>query len=533
MENINLVQFLLQKIEKRPDKVYLQFEQQRITYEKLYNRIAKTAAGFNELGIQKNDKVCLMLNNSPEYLDVWFGLSFLGAITVPLNVHLKGEGLRYILSHSDCKVIVMEEDFVHQISSCLPFLPKEIKVIIRGQIESAIIKDDGIGISTMNLENIVKNNLPNLPNIRISPEATNSILYTSGTTGLPKGAMLSHTAYVNAAQAFAERMINARFEDILFTTLPLFHINAQATTTLGAIHTNATIALSKKFSASRFWDEVRFHGATIFNSLGSMIPILCKQPEREDDCINPARITACAATPIEFWKRFEERFGVKIVEGYGLTETTGFCVSNPLEANRVPSIGKSFPYVDTKVVDEEGNRLQVGDIGELLIRPLEAHSIMEGYYKMPEKTAEAMKDGWFHTGDRVYEDEDGYLYFSDRLKQCIRRRGENISSWEIEKIVNDHPKVIESAAVGVPSEVGEEDVKIYIILKKGETMPYEEVIKWCDERMAYFMIPRYVQYVETFPKTATERIQKFKLKDEGIGSAWDREKKGFFVNRTN
>ncbi|MDQ0246368.1 crotonobetaine/carnitine-CoA ligase [Bacillus fengqiuensis] len=531
MDKMNLAQFLMRRIENTPDKVYLQFEQQRITYEELYNRIVKTAAGFYEMGIRKDDKVCVMLNNSPEYLDIWFGLSFLGAILVPLNVHLKGEGLQYILSHSDCKVIVTDKEFVKQIVSCLSFLPKQIKVIIREHNGSIVKDENDTEVSTINLAELLKTNHEHLPDLNLSQETINSILYTSGTTGLPKGVMLSHAAYVNSGQAFADRMISARSEDILFTTLPLFHINAQAHTTLGAIHSNATIALSKRFSASRFWDEIRFHGATIFNSLGSMIPILCKQPEKEDDSHNPARLTACAATPKEFWNRFEERFGVKIVEGYGLTETTGFCVSNPLEANRVPSIGQPFPYIDTKVVDENGKRLQPGETGEILIQPLEPHSLMEGYYKMPDKTEEAMKDGWFHTGDRGYEDEDGYLYFCDRLKQCIRRRGENISSWEIEKIVNDHPKVLESAAVGVPSEVGEEDVKIYIALKEGESVTYEEVIKWCEERMAYFMIPRYVQYVDSFPKTATERIQKFKLKEDGVGAAWDREKAGYLVKR--
>jgi crotonobetaine/carnitine-CoA ligase len=461
---MNLPQFLLQKIEKTPDKAYLQFEQQRITYEELYSRIVKTASGFYEMGIRREDKVCIMLNNSPEYLDVWFGLSFLGAILVPLNIHLKGDGLRYILTHSDCKVIVAEEEYVHRIIQCLETLPKDLKIIIRGKIESVLKNLETKNIVKGSLEQLISNSSTQLPDLSVSPNDINCILYTSGTTGAPKGVMLSHAAYVNSAQSFASRMVNVQPDDILFTTLPLFHINAQAHTTLGAISANATIALSKKFSASRFWDEIRAHGATIFNSLGSMIPILIKQPEREDDRNNPARVTACAATPKEFWRTFEERFGVKIIEGYGLTETAGFCISNPIEFTRIPSIGKEFPYIKTKIVDENDNPVKTGEIGELLIKPLVEHSIMEGYYKMPEKTAETMKDGWFHTGDRVYEDEDGYLYFSDRLKQCIRRRGENISSWEIEKVVNQHPKVLESAAVGVPSEFGEEDVKIYFIL---------------------------------------------------------------------
>jgi crotonobetaine/carnitine-CoA ligase len=533
LENYSLPHFIMRSIEKSPDKVYLQFEKQRVTYEELYHRIGRAAAGFCELGIQKGDKVCIMLGNAPEYLDVWFSLSFIGAVAVPLNVHLKGEGLQYILSHSDCKLIIASREFVPQIVSCLSSIQREIRIVVHDNNENVNNESEDEEQSVIGLKDILNTNHHHFPHEFVSPSSINNILYTSGTTGLPKGVMLSHSAYVHSAQSFADRMVGARSEDILFTALPLFHINAQAHTTLGAIHANATIALGKRFSASRFWDEIRHHGATIFNSLGSMIPILCKQPEKENDRENPARLTACAATPKEFWKPFEERFGVQIVEGYGLTETTGFCVSNPLNANKPPSIGKSYSYVETKIVNEEGNEVPTGQIGEIFIRSLETHTFMEGYYKMPDKTEEAMDGGWFHTGDRGYQDEEGYLYFCDRIKQCIRRRGENISSWEIEKVVNNHPKVLESAAIGVPSEVGEEDVKLYVIVKQGETMFHEEVIDWCQERMAYFMVPRYVEFSKAFPKTATERIQKFKLKEEGIGDAWDREKAGYVITRTN
>jgi carnitine-CoA ligase len=531
LNHINLSQFLIRSIEKTPDKVYLQFEQQKITYNDLYYRIGKATAGLYELGIRKDDKVCVMLNNSPEYLDLWFALSNLGSVMVPLNVHLKGEGLKYILTHSDCKMIIADADFVPQIVSSLSEINRNIQLVVQGNHEQVYSFESRKEIPILGLEELLQSNQMYVPNYDVSSESLNNILYTSGTTGLPKGVMLSHAAYVNSAQAFAERFVGAKQEDILFTTLPLFHINAQAHTTLGAIHSNATVALSKRFSASRFWDEVRFHKATIFNTLGSMIPILCKQPEREDDCDNPARLTACAATPKEFWKRFEERFGVQIVEGYGLTETTGFCISNPLNDIRPPSIGKPFPFVESKVVDENGHSIPAGEIGEIAIKPLVPHTLMDGYYKMPDKTKEAVKEGWFNTGDRGYQDEDGYLYFCDRIKQCIRRRGENISSWEIERVVNAHPKVLESAAVGVASELGEEDVKLFVILKQGETIAFEEIIDWCQERMAYFMVPRYVQFVDSFPKTETERIQKFKLKEEGIGSAWDREKEGYILKR--
>ncbi|MFS0644421.1 ATP-dependent acyl-CoA ligase [Siminovitchia sp. 179-K 8D1 HS] len=514
----NLAQFLVRRIEKTPEKVFLEFEQQRITYEGLYRRAAQSARGFSELGIQTEDKVCVMLDNSPEYMDVWFGLTCIGAVIVPINVHLKGDGLQYILSHSECKAIVLDDSYMDRIRPCLSSLPKDVKIIIHTEKQ---LPDWG---EYTKLKDVITHPESNLPSLDFPGTAINSILYTSGTTGPPKGVMLSHAAYVHSAKEFAERMVGVRKDDILFTTLPLFHINAQAHTVLGGIHANATIALSKKFSASRFWDEVRFHHATIFNALGSMIPILCKQPEQENDQDNPARIAACAATPEKFWKPFEERFKIKIVEGYGLTETTGFCVSNPIHEGRIPSIGKPFPFAEAKIADENGKRLQIGEIGEIFIRSLQKHAFMEGYYKMPDKTEEALLDGWFRTGDLGYEDEEGYMYFCDRLKQCIRRRGENISSWEVEKVINAHPKVLESAAVGVPSEIGEEDVKVYVILREGETLPYVELIKWCEDRMAYFMVPRYIQYVDSFPKTATERVQKFKLKEEGIGDAWDREK---------
>lgn len=531
LENHSLPHFIMQSIEKTPSKVYLQFEEQRVTYEDLHHRITRAIAGLYELGIQKGDKVCIMLHNTPEYLDVWFALSFMGAITVPLNVHLKGDGLQYIVSHSDCKLIIVDKEFFPQITSCLSVIQRAIQIVAYGKNESVIISKHGKEQLVIELKDVLHTSNQHLPTEFVSSSSINSILYTSGTTGLPKGVMLSHSAYVNSAQSFANFMVGASSKDVLFTALPLFHINAQAHTVLGAISSNATIALGKRFSASRFWDEIRSHGATIFNSLGSMIPILCKQPEKEDDNANLVRVTACAATPKEFWKPFEERFGVRIVEGYGLTETTGFCVTNPLYANKPPSIGKPYSYVETKIVNEDGKEARTGEIGEIFIRSLQGQAFMEGYYKMFDKTEEAVKEGWFHTGDRGYLDEEGYLYFCDRIKQCIRRRGENISSWEIEKVVNNHPKVLESAAIGVPSEVGEEDVKLYVIVKKGETLSYEEIIDWCQDRMAYFMVPRYVQFCEVFPKTATERIQKFKLKEEGIGSAWDREKVGYVIKR--
>lgn len=523
---MTLIDNLFSAIQKTPEKDFLQFQQERISYGQLYDRVGQVSFGLHEIGVRKGDKVCLMMDNCPEYIDTWFALSYLKAVTVPINVHLKGEGLRYIIDHSDCTAIIVDDIYLSSVAFAITTIARDIKVIVRETNQTAREKENHMRFNEL----INHGNMTWVERPQTS-SALNSILYTSGTTGLPKGVMIREEAFLHSAKLFSEHMCQINSADILFTTLPLFHVNAQTTTVLGSIHVNATIALSKRFSASQFWDEVRSHDATIFNSLGSMIPILYKQRPQKEDKDHRVRLTACAATPKEFWSLFEQRFGVKIVEGYGLTETTGFCISNPLYANRPSSFGKPFPNIDVKIVNENMREVEPGMIGEIIIRTNDTPILMEGYYKMDKQTKETIKDGWFRTGDRGHQDQDGYFYFSNRMKECIRRRGENISSWEIEQVVNNHPSVLESAAVGVPSDVGEEDVKIYIVLMKGTSLSPLEILDWCQERMAYFMVPRYVEFIEEFPKTPTERIQKYKLIEKGIGDAWDRESVGYKVNR--
>lgn len=523
MSTENLSEYIARKADQTPEKIYLTYEQQEITYRELKTRMIHTAKGLYEYGVKQDDKVCVMLENSPEYLDIWFGLSMIGAVLVPINTHLKGEGLRHIIDHSDSELIILEESFKEQVNQALKGIERPIDLVIN-DIEEKVNSDQP-------LSDILHNHShTTLPKIDVPADSINNILYTSGTTGPPKGVMLTHENYIHAAAGFAHHMVGATEDDILFTTLPLFHINAQAHTVLGAIAVNATIALQKRFSASRFWQQVRDSRATIFNSLGSMIPILCKQPEHELDTVHNVRITACAATPKDFWKTFEDRFQLKIIEGYGLTETTGFCVTNPLDGGKIASIGQPYNYVEGKVVSETGHQLQPQEIGEFALKA-DSRYFMKGYYKMPEETKEAVKDQWFYTGDRVYADDDGYYYFCDRQAQVIRRRGENISSWEVEKVIDQHPAILESAAVGVPSELAEEDVKIFVVLKEGAEVTPERLMKWCEERLAYFMVPRYVEFIDELPKTATERIEKYKLREQGIGNAWDRETAGYQLKR--
>ena len=520
---MDLWQFLELHVEQTPEKVLLRYRDTQQSYAGFLQTALKAAGALQALGVRKDDTVCLMLRNSPDYLYVWFGLARLGAVKVPINVHLKGEGLGYIIEHSEARVLIVEDDLLPRIQDVRAALSHLQTIVVRGAAP--------LPAGCRSWHDLLAAAAASCPGAAARPDAVHTILYTSGTTGPPKGAMLSHHAYLNSARCFAEQMVGATGDDVLYTCLPLFHINAQAHTVLPAIYQNATMAIGDAFSASRFWDEIRHHGATIFNSLAAMIPILCKQPPGPGDHDHRARLTACAATPKDVWLQFEERFGVRIVEGYGLTETTGFCVTNPRDAVRVGSIGRAMDFVDALVVDSQDRTVEPSRRGEIAIRARAPHTLMEGYFRMPQQTAEAMRGGLFHTGDMGSADADGYLYFVDRIKQSIRRRGENISSWEVEKVVNAHPQVLESAAVGVPSELGEEEVKVYVVSRPGAAVAPADIIRWCETRMAYFMVPRYVEFRAALPKTATERVEKYKLKQEGIGQAWDREAAGYKLTR--
>ncbi|WP_322513160.1 ATP-dependent acyl-CoA ligase [Chloroflexus sp.] len=514
---------LVAQAERQPERTFLRFADQQWRYAEAVELARRAAGIFAELGVRAGDRVGLMLGNSPDYLWAWFGCACLGAVTVPINIHLKGDVLHYILEHAGATVLVVEQSLLDRITALRDRLPELRHVLARG----GTVAPDSLSWREM---------LASARYAEPSPgNATDlhSILYTSGTTGPPKGVMLSHHAYLHSAALFADEMIGATTDDVFGTSLPLFHINAQAHTVLPAIYRGTTIALLEQFSASRYWQQLADLGATICNLLAAMIPILMKQPPSAADRAHRVRIAACAATPPDLWRAFEERFGLTIIEGYGLTETTGFCVANPRDAVRVGTFGKAMPGFELAIFGPDDTPLPPGVPGEIAIRPQRDHLIMLGYYRQPEQTATALRGGWFHTGDLGRLDEAGYAIFIDRLKQSIRRRGENISSWEVERAVNAHPAVLESAAVGVPSELGEEEVKVVVVLRPGATLDPLELVRWCEERLAYFAVPRYIEFRASLPKTATERVEKYKLKAEGVGNAWDREAAGYRIKRSS
>ncbi|MGH2651751.1 MAG: AMP-binding protein, partial [Actinomycetota bacterium] len=348
-----------------------------------------------------------------------------------------------------------------------------------------------------------------------------TIIYTSGTTGMPKGVILAHQSFTNTGAYFAHHL-RLTGEDRLHTCLPLFHCNALQCTMMAGLSLGVPVALNERFSLSRFWSWIQESGATVTNLLGTMLTLLSKVPPAAGDADNPLRLIVAAPVPEQLHRPVEERFGVRIVEGYGLTETGTMACINPVDDVRPGTIGLPLGHNELRIVDEHDADVAGGTPGEIITRTKIPHAYMLGYFKEPEKTADAMRGGWFHTGDLGLRRPDGYYVFLDRLKDTIRRRGENISSFVVEKVVADHPAVQQCAVFGVPSELSEEDVKVIAVLRKGVSCEPAAIVEWCAGRMADFMVPRYVEFRPSLPLTDTGRVHKFKLRHEGIGDAWDR-----------
>ena len=492
------------------------------------DRLSNSCAhGLTELGLTKGDRVSIMLPNCPEFLHLWFGAAKIGAVEVPINTSYKGEFLRHVIDQSDSRILVVDQEYLDRVLAIQDDLTKLERIVVFGDrpVEAApdlripvVRHAEFAGVSEAPVE------------VDVQPWDPQSIIYTSGTTGVAKGALGCHKFWIAVAEKMLEYREGTR-DDVFYTFLPLYHFNAQVLTTLTALIAEARMVLSERFSASHFWDDVRECGATQFNYLGAVMPILGRQPERPDDLDNPVRVALGAGCPPEVMERVEKRFGITCMEGFGMTEI-GIPIHVRMHDRRPGSCGKPLDLYELQLVDDQDVEVPVGEPGEIVFRPREPFTMMSEYYKMPEETLEAFRNLWFHTGDLARKDADGYYYFVDRKKDALRRRGENISSFEVERTINTHPGVLESAAVAVKSELAEDEVKICVVLKPGRTVSPEELVAYASERMPHFAVPRYVEFMEGLPKTPTQRTQKYLLKQAGVtAGTWDREAAGIKVTR--
>jgi len=536
------------KAETVPDKVYMTYIRdfdkgidEKYTYKDMHLLSNRLGSGLLKLGLKKGEGVALMEINSPEFLLTVFATFKAGMYSVMVNIALKGDGLQYIIDHSDASAVIVHWSFLDAVLEVKDRLPKVRNIIVdTNEAPDDFKLPEGIE----SLQEVMQ-----APDDEIEMEISTKdmvmLMYTAGTTGLPKAVMFWQGKLIGGLNI--QTLMNliggmmAGSDDILFTCLPLFHSNALFLTSLPAFFSERPLILAKRFSASRHWNMCRKYGVTTHNALGAMIPILMKQPERSNDTDHSVRQINSAACPKELWVAFQERYGVKLSEGYGATDGGGFMLTTRGEEDVPPgTMGQPLPGMVGEIMDDDGTIYTEPDkVGELvfLVRDTEIKQRTVKYYKDEEASKSLIlegKDGqkWFHTGDLATKDKDGWFFFVDRKKESIRRRGENIAPYSIERVINLHDKVLESAAYGVKSELGEDEVMVAVVLQPGKTMTPEELLDYCQGKMAYFMIPRYVDFVEKLPKSEVHRVMKRFLKERGVSeTTYDREKAGYVVKR--
>lgn len=501
------------------------------------NRLANRAANaLSDMGVEKADKVAVYMPNSDDYVITWFGILKAGAVMVPVNTAYKMDFLEYVIDSSDSEVLFIAEEYLDRMPPVAKNLPKLRRVVVWTRSGERKFRRHGYRFRNMiSYAEFIESGSAKEPKAEITFMDYARLMYTSGTTGRSKGVMRPSAADYSSARNYAEIM-DVGENDVCFTCLPLFHSNAMVMTVYPALIKGAKAVVEEKYSSSNFWKWIVDHGVTKFNIVGTMAYFLWNTPPAPEEKSHNVKLVLGSPAPHDMIEEFMKRFGIKFMEGYGLTEIGQCTWMRPGEPFRVGSCGKEAPNYEIKIADPETDEeVPRGEIGEIIVRPRIPNVMLHHYHKMPEKTVEDFRNFWFHTGDAGRMDKDGYIYFVDRVKDYIRRRGENISSFEVEKIVNSHPDVKESAAIGVKSEAGkyaEDELMVLVIAEKGKKIEPEKLLSWLEPRMPYFMIPRFIRFVDSFPKTGTQRTQKNKLREQGVTkNTWDMVAAGYKLKR--
>lgn len=520
-ESKRTVPYLLRtRVEQSPKHELVRFGTRQRTAAETVEATARLAGAMRQAGLGRGDCVAIFAGNRLELLDTVLAAGWLGAVAAPINTALRGQQLTHVLANAAPRLLVTEQALLQAVRP---------EATLPASLEQVWTVDDGLHPDDSNrFERLPIDGDPVEP-ADVTPADPLLILYTSGTTGVSKGVVCPH-AQLYWWGLLTARYLGLRQGDVLFTTLPMSHMNA-LNTFFQALLSEATYCVADRFSASRFWKQAHEEAATVTYLLGAMVQILLNQPEREDDRGHNIRVALSPATPEEAVSRFESRFGARIVDGYGSTETN-LVLCNAIEPRRTGTMGRLVPEFDARVVDENDEEVHDGLPGELVVRGKEPYSIASGYYGMPDKTVESWRNLWFHTGDRVIRDADGVWHFVDRLKDSIRRRGENISSAEVEAAILTHNAVRLAAVIGVPSELGEEEVMAFVVRNPEPALSPEDLLGHLETRLAYFAIPRFVEFVGELPVTENGKIRKAPLRERGVGAqTWDRHAAGYILRR--
>lgn len=474
-----------------------------ITRSELDQAAGRLASGLRRIGVTRGQRVGIVLPNGAEFINSYFGLGKLGAAAVTINPAYRGYMLEYVLADTACPLIIVAADVLPVIeAACADLDPRPRLVVVGG--------DDDLPAELIRFEDLYEPEpLPCDPAVDFTD--INCVIYTSGTTGASKGVPITN-AHGVAKAIEVVRVCDITAEDTIYSPLPLFHSMALLRGVLAALVAGGKCVLRERFSVSQYWDEVRETGATVGHCVFTIPQLLKKAPPTPRDRDHSLRSLYNARWDPEF----EERFGVRCIEGYGLTEAGVSMYMRADDPPRPGSCGRASEDWDVQLVDDNDRPVPQGQIGEIVMRPKYPWLVTPGYLNKPEATAATFRNLWFHTGDLAVVDEEGYYYFKDRKKDSLRRRGENVSSWELEQVLREHPAVDEAAAVPYPSPVGEDDIRVFVTLLPDEAACAEDLAAHCIRRLPDFMVPRYFEICKALPRTPTGRVQKYDLRERPL-----------------
>jgi crotonobetaine/carnitine-CoA ligase len=480
-----------------PDRVFVQAGAESWTYAELWREVRRVAGGLADLGVGPGTRVALLLDNGPRFLTAWFAVTLLGGVEVPVNTAFHGDALRYVIDQSGSEVAIVEDHYADRltVAGALRVVLADAPPTVPGLATVRWSELDGEPADTFD-----------------DTTAPAAIMYTSGTTGRSKGVVLPHRYFLLMAAANV-RAMRLTEDDAYYTCLPLFHGMAQLSGTMAPLVAGARVAIAPRFSASAFWSDCRRYEVTGFGAIAAMTSMLFNREPTEEETTHRVRFTFAVAIPAAIERQFTERFGVRVVNGYGITEA-GQVTYQPYDEPRPGSCGRAVPLYDLEIHDERDHPVPAGTPGEIVVRPRQNSAMMVGYHAMPEATLAAFRNLWLHTGDLGRLDADGYLYFVDRGKDAIRRRGENISSLEVEAAAAKHPGVVEVAAYPVPSALGEDDVMLAAVVAGAVTAA--DLHAHCVAELPRFAVPSYIRLVPELPRTPTQKVEKYRLRAEGI-----------------
>jgi crotonobetaine/carnitine-CoA ligase len=501
-----------------PDRPFVLHDERWWTFGELQHHSRIVARQLENRGVKARDHVVVMMPTSERYLAFWFAISRLGAVEVPINGAYKGEVLKHVLMTATSRIAIVGSE--HR---------EVFNLACDGILSTAHVhdpQDDAFAWSataggSQDFE---------APSDSVAAESPASIIFTSGTTGLSKGVVASHLHQMSFGHFFGE-IVKFAEDDVTYNFLPFFHIAAKFQT-IGAMLARGRMMLRATFSLSAFWDDVRASGATLCVAVGGLCNMLHGQPARAEDGANSLRLIYAVPVPWAFKESFENRFDLQLVEAYGATESNLVLYTRLGEATPSGTCGRANPAFEITIKDVDGTVLPRGDAGEICIRPRSPNTIMSGYLGLAGATADVMRGGYFHSGDNGYMNEGGFVFFLDRSKDAIRRRGENISSYEVERTLNAHPGVAEVAVIPVEADIGEDEVKAVVVIRPGSSLTHQALLKFAVDNLPYFMVPRFIEFREQLPRTETMKVRKVELRREGITQeTWDCERNGLRVTR--